>query len=233
MSKRNVDGSLFRMCGQQSRLCGQQSRLCGLLKEKRWLLPAVLYALAWLTALAAAVGLLLTDAVHRKTGVLAAEELHFSDFVLYNAHTEGDTCLVADTEDPQLHYAVPAGKRLQSLTLTPVYDRYPGERCLYYVTGPEQAFGQDRRVWPQENADGSVTFALPRGVTAVRLDPGSAAGLVLEADAVTANLPQKAWRYFVPEAGTAFALLALPGLAAAVLQWGVDFASLHGSRKRK
>ena len=50
-------------------------RLCGGLKEKRWLLPAVLYALAWLAALAAALGLLLTDAADRKNGVLAAEEL--------------------------------------------------------------------------------------------------------------------------------------------------------------
>lgn len=210
-----------------------QLHVCGLLKEKRWLLPAVLYALVWLAALAVALGLLLTDAVHRKNGVLATEELQLSDFVLYDAHTEGDDRLVTDTEDPQLHYTVPAGRRLQSLTLTVQYDRYPGERCLYYVTAPEQAFGQDRRVWPQENADGSVTFSLPRGVTAIRLDPGSTAGLVMETEAITANLPQGAGTYFVPEAGTAFALLALPGLAAAVMQWGADFASLHGKKEKR
>ena len=207
-------------------------KLRGQLNQKRWLLPAVLYVLTWLVALVLALGLLLTDAAHRKNGVLAVEELKLSNFVLYNAHTEGETRLVADTDDPQLHYTVPAGKRLLNLTLTVEYDRYPGERCMYYITGPEQAFGQDRRVWPQENADGSVIFALPRGVTAIRLDPGSAAGLVMDAGSIFANLPQGAGAYFVPAAGTAFALLALPGLAAAVLQWSMDFAGLHGKKQK-
>ena len=202
-------------------------RLCGGIKEKRWLLPAVLYALTGLAALAVALGMLLTDAAHRKSGVLPTEMLVLSDFVLYNAYTEDGARLVAENEDPQLHYTVPTGKRLQSLTLAVEYDRYPGERCLYYVTGPEQAFGQDRRVWPQENADGSVTFVLPRGVTAVRLDPGSTVGLVMKTEAITANRPLGAGAYFLPDGGTAFALLALPGLAAAVLQWGMDFVRLH------
>lgn len=204
-----------------------------LLAKKKWLLPVLLYTAVWLMALAAALCLMVMDAADRKNGALAEEELTLADFALFNAHAESDTLLVADTEDPQLHYTVPTGKKLHSLTLAVEYDRYPGERCLYYITGPEQAFGQDRRVWPQENADGSVSFILPRGVTAVRLDPGSTAGLTVTFNAVTANLPQGAGRYFVPSAGTAFALLALPGLAAAVLQWGVEFVLLHGKKKQR
>ena len=184
-------------------------------------------------ALAAALCLMVMDAADRKKGVLAAEELTLADFVLFNAHAESDTLLVADTEDPQLHYTVPAGRKLHNLTLVVDYDRYPGERCLYYITGSEQAFGQDRRVWPQENADGSMSFALPRGVTAVRLDPGSTAGLTVTVNSITANQPQGASRYLVPAAGTAFTLLVLPGLAAAVLQWGVDFVLLHRKKNQK
>ncbi len=207
--------------------------LYGRLKEKRWLLPAVLYALTWLVALAAALGLLMMDTMYRKNGVLATENLQLSDFSLYNVHTEYGTKLTADTEDPQLHYTVPEGKRLQSLTIAVEYDRYPGERCLYYVTGPEQAFGQDRRVWPQENADGSVTFVLPRGVTAVRLDPGSTAGLGMDIKSITTNLPQGVGAYILPDGGTAFALLTLPGLAASVLQWGIDINRIHGRKNEK
>ena len=205
-------------------------KLCGQLSQKRWLLPAVLYALTWLVALVLALGLLLTDAAHRKNGVLAAEELKLSDFVLYNAHTEGETRLVTDTDDPQLHYTVPVGKRLQSLTLTVEYDRYPGERCMYYITGPEQAFGQDRRVWPQENADGSVTFALPRGVTAIRLDPGSRMDLHVEVWDIVLNEQHGALTYFIPAADTLVLLLIVPGLCAAAVQCGLEIA---GDRRRK
>lgn len=207
--------------------------LTALLAQKKWLLPVLLYAAVWLLTLVAALCLMVMDAADRKNGVLAEEELTLADFTLFNAHTESDTLLVADTEDPQLHYTVPAGKKLHSLTLAVEYDRYPGERCLYYITGPEQAFGQDRRVWPQENADGSVLFVLPRGVTAVRLDPGSTAGLTVTVNSITANLPQGVGRYFVPSAGTAFALLILPGLGAAVLQWSVEFVLLYGKKKQK
>ena len=201
---------------------------------KRWLLPAVLYALVWVCTLCAAIVTLAADTAARRSGALADAQLTLADFTLINAHTESDTLLVSDNEDPQMIYTPAAGKMIQSLTLRLEYDRYPYERCLYYVTAEGEPFGQDKRVWPVENADGTVSFTLPRGVRAIRLDPGSCTDLHMEFSSIVINRPQGAAEYFIPAGGSAFALLVLPGLGAAALQWCADAVrDLRCKKERK
>lgn len=205
--------------------------LCRTAAQKRWMLPAVLYALVWLAALCVSLGMLATDTAHRRSGVLETAELALADFTLVNAHTESDTLLVSDNEDPQMIFTPAPGKKLQRLTLRLTYDRYPYERCLYYVTAPEEAFGQDKRVWPVEQNDGSLVFTLPRGVTSVRLDPGSCTDLHVEFASIVINEAQTVAEYVIPDGGAVFALLVLPGLGAAALQWCADFYKEHRRKK--
>ncbi|MBQ8610423.1 MAG: hypothetical protein IJ412_01815 [Oscillospiraceae bacterium] len=204
--------------------CCPLKGVCRIFGAKRWLLPAALYVLVWVCALCVAAVTLAADTTSRRSGALAAAELTLADFTLINAHTESDTLLVSDNEDPQMIYTPAAGKMIQSLTLRLEYDRYPYERCLYYVTAEGEPFGQDKRVWPVENADGTVSFTLPRGVKSIRLDPGSCTDLHMEFSSIEVNRPQSAAAYFIPDGGSAFALLVLPGLGAAALQWCADTA---------
>ncbi len=204
-------------------------KMCHCFGEKRWRLPVALYAAVWLVTLCAAVVTLAVDSADRRNGTLRTTELTLADFTLVNAHAESGTLLVSENEDPQMLYAPAAGQKLQTLTMRLEYDRYPYERCLYYVTAKGEAFGQEKRVWPVENNDGSVTFSLPRGVVAVRLDPGSCTDLHVEFSDIVANEAKAAGAYFLPGSGGWFALLVLPGLAAAVLQGGADILTARKS----
>ncbi len=195
-------------------------KLCTALQQKRWLLPVVLYVLALVGTLVGDCVSLAIDTRDKQSGLLAPRTLTVADFTLVNAVAQGET-VTSTNEDPQMLYG-PADIRLDTLTLRVQYDKHSYERCLYYTTAPGEAFGQEKRVWPVENADGSVTFSLPAGVVAIRLDPGSRTDLVMRFDSIVLNSPRTVADYFLPSGGGWFALLALPGLAAAVLQWLLD-----------
>ena len=194
-------------------------------QSRRRLLPMLCYLLTAVLALGGCGLRLARDARDRRSGALTERALTLADFEQVNAHTEGETVLVSDNEDPQLIYTAVPGQRLDRLRAAVTYDKYPYERCLYYVTAPGEAFGQEKRVWAVEQPDGSLIFSLPRGVTAIRLDPGSRNALRMDFSALVLNEQRPAKSYFLPDGGTAFALLAGPGLAAAVIQWAADFVA--------
>lgn len=192
---------------------------------KRLLLVAAVYALAWLGAFCCGLVQLAADAYARNTGALAETQLTLADFQAVNAVVEEENVLVSENEDPQLLYTVPEGQRLKTLTLAVDYSKTPYERCVYYSTTEPGAFSGAKRVWPTENADGSLTFTLPRGVKYIRLDPGSRSDLRMEFAAITANADCGAAEYLVPDAGTLAMLVLVPGLCAAGLQWLLDCAA--------
>ncbi len=190
------------------------------LSAHRWLLPVLCYLVTFAAVLAVSCVSLVIDSRDRASGYLAQRQLSVADFELVNATAEGNV-VTSTNEDPQMIYTA-QDIRLDSLTLVVGYNMHPYERCLYYSTDPAQPFGQDRRVWPVENADGSVTFSLPAGVRSIRLDAGSRTNLEMTFESIVLNAPRTAADYFMPDGGGWFALLALPGFAAAVLQWGMD-----------
>ncbi len=198
--------------------------------RKRLLLVAAVYVLAWFGAFCCGLVELAADAYARRAGTLAETQLSLADFQAVNAAVEKENVLVSENEDPQLLYAVPEGQRLKTLTLAVEYSKTPYERCIYYSTTEPGAFSGAKRVWPVENADGSLSFTLPRGVKYIRLDPGSRSGLRMEFVSVTANAERGAADYLVPDAGTLAMLVLVPGLCAAGLQWLSDCAA---DRKKK
>ncbi len=189
--------------------------------NRLWLLAAV-YVLAWLAAFVGAAVQLTTDMCARSFGTLTEQTLSLADVQPVNAYVEAENVLISENEDPQLLYTVPAGMQLKTLRFAANYDKTPYERCVYYTTEEGGAFSSSRRVWPKENADGSLTFQLPRGVKAIRLDPGSRMDLRISIKEIVLNEKRPPLSYFTPEADTLVMLLLLPGLGAAVLQCGVD-----------
>ncbi len=198
---------------------------------RRWLLPAVCLALALVYALGASALRLAVDSADRASGRLAARSLTLADFTPVNAVIEGDT-VTSLTEDPQLLFG-PADTRLDRITLRLAYNMEPFERCLYYTTAPGEDFSWEKRVWPIENGDGTVTFILPRGAHSLRLDPGSRENLQVTVTEVQLNEPRAALDYFVPSAGQVFALLVPPLLAAGLLQWLAEQPKASGSKHQE
>lgn len=203
------------------------------LAGSRFLLLAAVYALAWLTALVCAAVQLAADLHARNTGTLAEQTLSLAELQPVNAYVETDNVLISENEDPQLLYTVPAGMQLKTLRFAADYDKTPYERCVYYTTEEGGVFSGSRRVWPKENADGSLTFELPRGVRAIRLDPGSRMNLRVSVKEILLNEERTPLSYFTPEAGELVMLLLLPGLGAAALQCGVDAVKYRRERRNE
>lgn len=192
------------------------------LAGSRLLLLAAVYVLVWLAALICAAVQLTADLHARSAGKLAEQPLSLAEMQPVNAYVEAGNVLISENEDPQLLYTVPAGMQLKTLRFAADYDKTPYERCVYYTTEEGGAFSGSRRVWPKENADGSLTFELPRGVRAIRLDPGSRMNLRVSVKEIVLNEERTPLSYFTPEAGELVMMLLLPGLGAAALQCGVD-----------
>lgn len=203
------------------------------LKTRHGVLPALCYAVTLLVALSAATVTLLKDTADRRSGTLTETKLSLEDFELVNLRLADSNVLISENEDPQMRYTAAEGQRLDTLTISLSYDRYPYERCLYYVTRPGEEFGQEKRVWATENADGSLTFQLPAGVLAIRLDPGSCTDLTMTFDQLVLNRPRPTADYYLPTGGGWFFLLVLPGLAAAAIQWIMDVWNESSSTSRK
>lgn len=189
--------------------------------SRLWMLVAI-YVLVWLVTIVCAAIQLISDLHARSVGTLAEQTLSLAEMQLVNAYVEADNVLISENEDPQLLYTVPTGMQLKTLRFAAAYDKTPYERCVYYTTEEGGAFSGSRRVWPKENADGSLTFELPRGVWAIRLDPGSRMDLRVSIKEIVLNEERAALSYFIPEADELVMLLLLPGLGAAALQCGVD-----------
>lgn len=198
--------------------------------RSRAALVLAVYLLAWAAALAGAAVQLAADAGARSAGTLRQQQLSLAQLQPVNARVEGDM-LVSENEDPQLLYTVPADMQLKTLRFAAAYDTAPYERCLYYTTEENGAFSGSKRVWPVERADGSLIFTLPRGVRAIRLDPGSRTELHIEVREIVLNEERSAVSYFVPAADTLVLLLTVPGLCAAVLQCGLDMAKDRCGKK--
>ena len=97
----------------------------------------------------------------------------------------------------------------------------PREVCLYYTNRAGEDFSQDKRVFPQKQADGSYRYTLPYGaIASLRLDPCSPdvnKSIAITLGVVTMNEPAGAGSCFVPSWYQCFCLILYPGLAAAAL----------------
>ena len=115
----------------------------------------------------------------------------------------------------------PDGRVVRTLRVEAGYSDEPREVCLYYTNRAGEDFSQDKRVFPQKQADGSYRYTLPYGaIASLRLDPCSPdvnKSIAITLGVVTMNEPAGAGSYFVPSWYQCFGLILYPGLAAAAL----------------
>ena len=104
--------------------------------------------------------------------------------------------------DPQMIWENPDGRAVRTLRVEASYSDEPREVCLYYTNRAGEDFSQDKRVFPQKQADGSYRYTLPYGaIASLRLDPCSPdvnKSIAITLGAVTMNEPAGAGSYFVP-----------------------------------
>lgn len=196
------------------------------MRKKRkggWRLPVLCYAAVLLVWLGICVGQLLRDVVRRENGSLAERELTIGDasdaFNVYPIDGWDDTAtwLLTQDSDPQLVWRLDGAPATRLLFDAKAVNAPDGELVLYYTTGQDEGFSERKKVWATQTAGGQWMFELPGGaVQALRLDPGTAGGVVWRVERIRLNTPRAVWEYFVPTVQTAAVLLLLP-----LLCWGM------------
>ena len=143
-----------------------------------------------------------SDLAARATGRMEPFALTAQDLTPVNLQATGDNTYQTETEDPQLLWDNPDGRRIRSLTLTAAFSASPREICLYYTTAPGEDYSVEHRVFPTEGPDGSYRFVLPHTpVASLRLDPCSpltGQPIAVTLESLTGNGPVPVWQYFAP-----------------------------------
>ena len=143
-----------------------------------------------------------SDLAARAGGQLAPFTLTAQDLTPVNLHATGTNTYQTETEDPQLLWENPDGRRIRSLTLTAAFSAATREMCLYYTTAPGEDYSLQNRVFPTVEPDGSYRFVLPQTpVASLRLDPCSPVvgqPMELTLESLAFNGPVPVWQYFAP-----------------------------------
>lgn len=203
-------------------------------KRPRALIPLVCYALALVIWLLLCTALLISDTADRLTGRLTAQTMELSQLELVELElTETAGSLLATGADPQFIWVNPDGRTVRSVTLTLRYTATPSEMSLYYIEEYGQAFGRERKVYPERGDTDTYRFTLPAvDIYALRLDPCSFAQR-LDGVSISFNTDCPVWRYFVPTWRQVFALLLYPGLTACALNILLDARRQWKALKKK
>lgn len=184
-------------------------------------LVALCYGIALVLWLGSAVARLSADSVARAGGELQQQVLSPKDFELENLERMPSGVYRSLSDDPKMILDV-SDIQLRSLRFGAGYSSLPYEMCLYYTTRPDEPFSQNKRVWPEQQEDGSYLFTLPRAdIERIRLDPASAE-VEITFGLFVLNEPVAAKSYFAPGWAGLVLLLTLPALVAAALRWLFD-----------
>ena len=184
-------------------------------------IPLLCYGVCLIGFLAVCLWHFAGDSLARANGRLAEAQMTAGDFVLAGLEQQADGTLVTLDGDPQMIWENPDGRAVRTLRVEASYSDEPREVCLYYTNRAGEDFSQDKRVFPQKQADGSYRYTLPYGaIASLRLDPCSPdvnKSIAITLGAVTMKEPAGAGSYFVPSGYQCFCLILYPGLAAAAL----------------
>lgn len=203
------------------------------IKFRRWMLPVLCYLVALAGWLAWGLWGMAADGLDRASGRMTQQELTPADFALVDLDQTGEDTLVTTSGDPQMILEDVSDRTVRTLQIWADYDGAAREMCLYYTTQAGQPYSQDRRVFPQQQADGSYLYRLPRGrIVSLRLDPCSPdqdKTVTITVHRIALNTSASA--KLLPNWYQAFCLILYPGLAAAALDWLAGL--VQGLRRRK
>lgn len=204
-------------------------------KFRRRMLPVLCYLVALAGWLVWGLWGMAADGLDRASGRMTQQELAPADFALVDLEQTGEDTLVTTSGDPQMILEDVSDRTVRTLQIWADYDNPAREMCLYYTTQEGQPYSQDRRVFPRQQADGSYLYQLPRGrIVSLRLDPCSpdqdkTVTITVHRIALNTNASAN----LLPNWYQTFCLILYPGLAAAVLDWGLGLAAGIFSRKKE
>lgn len=188
-------------------------------KVRLWLVPVLCYAGAAVLYLALALaGFLLAQAENLPPRSLEFENL-YPEGMLLRENEYGGSDLIAADSDPRLIYSPGEPFAAGRVVFTAeTVNRPGGEMALYYTTAPGEDFSEQKRISARQGEGGSWVFDLGgRELHALRLDPGTTAGVLWRNWALWLNAEKPVAEYFLPSLRTCFLLLFLPAFLAAAL----------------
>lgn len=153
---------------------------------------------------------------------LTAADLTLRSFVNYAdlewdepPYEDPDLFLTTDN-DPQMTWM--GSGYLETVVLHASHYTPPGAVALYYLKPGQTDFSEKQKVYAAVTGNGEYTF--PMGgvqVSGIRIDPDSRGGIPTLFKGVELNPARPWYSYFLPTVEQSLLLLALPGIAAAVL----------------
>lgn len=162
-----------------------------------------------------------SDVLAKQLGSLYQQQLTVQQFELVNMHQQEDGTYLTENDDPQMIWQNTDGITVRTLRMEATFDGSPREMCLYYTTKEGEDFGLNKRVFAQQQNDGSYLYTLPQGkITALRLDPCSPADnkqLTITFGSFTLNQPMGAWHYLAPGWAGAANMVIVPALCASAI----------------
>lgn len=176
------------------------------------------YAAFFALSLLAALYSFAEDRVQRALGNVTTQQVTAADFDWTDLTAEGSELVTASPDPRMILRSTPAYVRGVQIRVT-FENREPGEFCIFYKPRPDmEDFDANYRVWAHIEADGSYTFALPRGrVYGLRLDPGIYTGIRMKIESITLNPRRSFAAYFAPTRPWLLAQAALPALIASAV----------------
>lgn len=208
------------------------------MRRKQWILPLLCYALALLVYMGLCLFHVARDSMHQNQGLLPlqalpAEQLE-SDGIQFLAAQNGRLRLVSTDGDPKLIYRPEQPFYATRLTWQATALNKPGgEIVLYYTTEEDEPFSERKKLWARQAGDGSWYFDLSgRRYTGLRLDPGTASGVLWEVEKLALNEPKPPADYWLPDARQLSLLVFAPLFAAAVLREAYAALRLLGIRRQ-
>lgn len=159
----------------------------------------------------------------RDTGRLATTVLSVEDFAT-DGMKQVATGWQATDSDPKMVYEYNGA--VTAVTLKMDYMVYPGDVILYYTTTPGADFSVQKRIFltPDKASPGCYTGTMPlTDVAAIRIDPSSVAGNVLNFGAITINPPQTMADYFDITAYTILMYMVYTALFGGILRFVQEF----------
>lgn len=157
--------------------------------------------------------------------LLSADELQMESFIHYSVKE----WLVPPDDDPNWYLSTDSDPQLlwegeafvENVVLYARHYLPPGSVTLYYRTPGQTDYSEMQKIYASLDGEGVYRFDLDgKEVVGLRIDPDSLGGIPTLFGGVELNAPEPFWKHYLPDGGQVLALLALPALAAALVQLG-------------
>ena len=164
-----------------------------------------------------------TESTARKDGTLATFTLTADDFELKGVEKTSEGYKTTDHDGQIIREET---FKFSSVKFTMTYTVEPGEIVLYYRTGDDKNFSEQKRLWaqPVDDEENRYIVTMPvKEVTAIRLDPSMFAGNDLTFGDFVFNTEKSFGDYFDISYSRVFDLILYTAVISACLKYAQEF----------